>query len=147
MIPTRTGHPFWMHDELSAAPMALDHALAPDAADAAHRDQIAARLLKARRVYLTGCGTAYHAALAGATYLGHLTGGRVYARAIEAFELTHYEEPGPGAEDALIAFSHSGRPAETIATLARARAGGAYCLTVTGDPHSPAAQAADAVLD
>lgn len=146
MVPTRTGHPYWMYDELSAAPTALEHTLAPDTDEAAHRDQIAGRLAGARQVYVTGCGTAFHAALVGAAFLAHMTHGHTRARAIEAFELTHYEEPAPGAEDAVIALSHSGMPTETNAALARARAGGAYCLTVTGNPQSPAAQAADAVL-
>ncbi len=77
MIPTRTGHPFWMHEELQATPAALERALAPDAAVAAHRDAVAARLASCARIYLTGCGTALHAALAGAALLRDLAGNLV----------------------------------------------------------------------
>ena len=147
MIPTRTGHPFWMHEELSATPDALARALEPDPAEVAHRDTIAHKVAGARRVYLTGCGTAYHAALAGASFLRDLTAGAVDAQAVQAFELTHYHRPGPAASDALIVLSHSGQPTATNATLAAARGAGAYCLTITGNPESPAAQAADDVLD
>ena len=147
MIPTRTGHPYWMYEELMATPAALERALAPDEAERAHRAELAARLAAAQRVYVTGCGTAYHAALVGAALLGELSGGQVHARAVEAFELTHYEQPGPGPDDALIALSHSGQPAATRTALERARQGGAYCLTVTGNAESPTARAADAVLN
>jgi glucosamine 6-phosphate synthetase-like amidotransferase/phosphosugar isomerase protein len=147
MIPTRTSHPFWMYEELQATPDALERALTPDAAEVAHRDEVAARLAGCTRVYLTGCGTAFHAALAGAGLLRDLGGTSPAALAVEAFELVHYERQGPGPVDALIALSHSGKPAATREALARAQASGAFCLTITGDPTSPAAQAADAVLD
>jgi glutamine---fructose-6-phosphate transaminase (isomerizing) len=147
MIPTRAGHPFWMYEELQATPAALDRALAPDVAEAAQRDAVAARLASAERICVTGCGTAFHAALVGAALLGDLAGGRVQARGIQAFELTHYERPGLGPTDALIALSHSGQPTATRAALERARAAGSYCVAITGNPQSPAAQAADAVLN
>ena len=47
-----------MYEELTRAPDALAQALAPDETERAHRDAIAARLAAARRVFLTGCGTA-----------------------------------------------------------------------------------------
>lgn len=147
MIATRTEHPFWMYDELMATPAALERALTPSDTEQAHRAALVMRLGQARRFYLTGCGTAYHAALVGAALLGELSDGKLHARAVEAFELAHYEQPGPGPDDALIALSHSGQPAATRAALERARQGGAYCLAVTGNPASPTAQAAHVVLD
>ena len=146
MVPTRATHPFWMHDEMLATPAALDRALA-DTEEQAQRKAIAARLAGARRVVLTGCGTAYHAALAGASFLAKLSGGRIDARAAQAFELAHYTPAPPGPDDVLIVLSHSGKPSASNAALTRARANGAYCVTVTGDAKSPAAQAADAVID
>lgn len=147
MIATRTEHPFWMYDELLATPDALERALTPADAEQAHRADLVRRLQAAKRIYLTGCGTAYHAALVGASLLGALSDGKVHARAVQAFELAHYEQPGPGLDDVLIALSHSGQPTATRAALERARQGGAFCLTVTGNPQSYAAQLADAVLD
>lgn len=147
MIPTRTGHPFWMFEEMLATPAALDAALTPGEAEQQHRAQLGSRLAAARRVYLTGCGTAYHAALVGAALLRDASDGRLDARAAQAFELTYYERPGPMAGDALIVLSHSGKPTATNAALERAKAAGAFILTVTGYPESPAAQAADAILD
>src|SRR5262249_29878875 len=51
------------------------------------------------------------------------------------------------AGDVLVALSHSGQPTATNAALAAAREAGAYRLTITGNPGSPAATSADAVLD
>jgi glutamine---fructose-6-phosphate transaminase (isomerizing) len=147
MIPTRPAHPFWMFDEMQATPEALARALAPDATEASKRQALATRIAAARRVYLTGCGTAYHAALAGAWFLGELSGGRIDARAVQAFELTQYTRPAPGPDDVLVVLSHSGKPTATNAALAQARAAGAFCLAITGDRESPAARDADAVLD
>ena len=146
MVPTRPAHPFWMHDEMEATPAALDRALGDTDAQA-QRQAVAARLASARQVVLTGCGTAYHAALAGASFLAELSGGEIDARAVQAFELAHYTPAPPGPEDALIVLSHSGKPSATNAALVRAHEGGAYCVTVTGDSSSPAAQGADEVID
>lgn len=147
MVPTRTGHPFWMYDEMTAAPGALARLLRPGAAERDHRAALGARVANARRVFLTGCGTAYHAALAGASFFGNFTDGRVDARAVEAFELAHYERTAPGPDDVLIVLSHSGQPSATNAALARARGAGAFCVTVTGNRESLAARNAQAVLD
>ncbi|HEX6122356.1 MAG TPA: SIS domain-containing protein [Ktedonobacterales bacterium] len=147
MVPTRTAHPFWMYDELMATPAALDALLGASEAEQARRAQIAARLAAAQTVYFTGCGTAYHAALVGAALLRAATEGRLDARAAQAFELTHYAQPAPGPQDALVVLSHSGQPSATNAALARAKAAGAYVVTITGAAQSPAAQAADAVLE
>src|SRR5713101_9990602 len=77
MVPSRSHHPFWMYEELVRAPDAVAQVLAPDEIERAHRDAIVARLIAARRVFLTGCGTALHAALAGAALLRDLTDGKV----------------------------------------------------------------------
>jgi glutamine---fructose-6-phosphate transaminase (isomerizing) len=147
MVPSRSHHPFWMYEELVRAPDAVAQVLAPDEIERVHRDAIVARLIAARRVFLTGCGTALHAALAGAALLRDLTDGMVDARAVQAFELANYERGVPAVDDALIVFSHSGKPAATNAALASARKNGAYCVTITGDRESLAARNADAVLD
>ncbi len=147
MVPTRSNHPYWMYEEMTATPDALDHLLAPDEETRGRRAEVAKRLAGARRIYLTGCGTAYHAALVGAAFLRDFTDGAVDARPVQAFELSHYERAAMQAGDALIALSHSGKPLETNAALAAAHEAGAYCVTVTGFLDSPAAKSADAVLD
>ncbi len=147
MMPSRSAHPYWMYEEITATPAALDRALNPDATGREQSAALGRRLAEARRVVLTGCGTAYHAALVGASFLRDFTDGRVDARAIEAFELAHYEQPAPGPGDVLIVLSHSGKPTATNAALSRARAEGAYCATVTGSRESPAGQNAQTVIE
>lgn len=147
MIPTRSQHPFLMHDELMLAPEAIERYLHADEVVQAQRSALAARIAAARRVWLTGCGTAYHAALAGRSLLDDLSKGALDARAVEAFELAHYEHNFSGPADMLVALSHSGRPTATNDALTRANSTGAYCVTITGFSGSPAALAADAVLD
>jgi glucosamine--fructose-6-phosphate aminotransferase (isomerizing) len=136
-----------MYEEITATPAALDRALNPDETERQHRAALGRRLAEARRVCFTGCGTAYHAALVGAAFLGDFTAGRVDARAAEAFELANYERATLGPEDVLVVLSHSGRPAATNAALARARSTGAYCVTVTGNRESLAARNAHMVID
>ena len=147
MIPTRPAHPFWMYEEMMATPAALDRVLNADDTARELRAAAGARLAAARRVYLTGCGTAYHAALAGAAFLRDFTNGQVDARAVQAFELAHYERPGPGPEDVVLVLSQSGKPTASNDALARARANGAYCVAITGDRESLAARNAQIVLD
>ncbi len=147
MIPTRPAHPFWMYEEMMATPAALTRVLNPDDTEREQRAAVGARLAAARRVYVTGCGTAYHAALAGAAFLRDFTNGQVDARAVQAFELAHYERPGVGPEDVLLVLSQSGKPTATNDALARARANGAHCVTITGDRESLAARNAQIVLD
>lgn len=147
MAPTRSRHPFWMYEELLQTPAALDVLLTPDAAARRHRAALGQRLAGARRVYLTGCGTAYHAALVGRSLLSDFTDGHVDARAVQAFELASYERDAPARDDMLIVLSHSGKPSASNAALARARSDGAFCLTITGDSDSLAARNAQALLD
>lgn len=147
MAPTRSNHPFWMYEELLATPGALESLLNPDETERRHRAALGARLSGARRVYLTGCGTAYHAALVGRSLLSDFTDGYVDARAVQAFELASYERDAPGRDDVLIVLSHSGKPTASNAALARARSAGAFCLTVTGSRDSLAARNAHAILD
>lgn len=147
MVPTRSAHPFWMYDEMHATPDALDSLLIPDETARRHRAALGARLASVRRVYLTGCGTAYHAALVGRSFLSDFTDGHIDARAVQAFELASYERDAPSHDDMLVVLSHSGKPTASNAALARARAAGAFCLTITGNSDSLAARNAQAVLD
>ncbi len=141
-IPVRPGHPYCMYDEILAQPEATARLLA---ADHQQRDELAALLAGKTRLFLTGCGTALHAALAGEYLLRWLTGGQRGCRAFQAFELAEYG-PSMDSNTALIVLSHSGTATATIRALERARRDGALCLTITAFPESPAAADADATL-
>ena len=141
-IPVRPGHPYCMYDEMLAQPDATAQFLA---ADSQQRDDLAKILAGKTRLFLTGCGTALHAALAGEYLLRWLTAGRRGTRAFQAFELADY---GPRMDDttALIVLSHSGTATASIRALDQGKRDGAFCLTITAFPATPAAAAADAIL-
>ncbi len=141
-IPVRPGHPYCMYHEMLAQPEAAARLLA---ADQQQRDELAALLADKTRLFLTGCGTALHAALAGEYLLRWLTAGRRGTRAFQAFELAEYG-PTMDSHTALIVLSHSGTATATIRALEKGKREGAFCLTVTAYPESPAAAAADAIV-
>ncbi len=158
----RTGHPYYMYDELHAQPQAMD-AVLQDGAD--QREHIAKELagthsaadvivgpgflapaLPGRgRVWLAGCGTAYHAALTGAEWLRRLTHEVVDVVALPSFEFTHYEVT-PRAHDAMLALSHTGTASATVAAAAAAKRAGIFTVAITGTPGSPIAQTADEAI-
>jgi glucosamine--fructose-6-phosphate aminotransferase (isomerizing) len=140
-IPVRPGHPYCMYDEILAQPEATERLLA---AENQQRDELAKLLASKTRIFLTGCGTALHAALAGEHLLHWLTDGRRSVRAFQAFEFTEYG-PALDSETALIALSHSGTATATLRALEKGKREGAFCLTITAYPESQAARAADAI--
>jgi glutamine---fructose-6-phosphate transaminase (isomerizing) len=137
----RSAHPYFMYEEVHEQPEAWRVAI--ERGEAAVPDW--APLLRGkRRLYLTGCGTSFHAAVVAEYWLRTL-GVAPDARAVEAFELTtgsySYRPP-----TAVIAFSQGGSKGMTVAAVEKAKAAGATVLTVTGNPDSPLAKTADAVL-
>ena len=141
-IPVRPGHPYCMYDEMLAQPAATAAMLA---ADHERREALAGILAGKSRLFLTGCGTALHAALAGEHLLRHFTRGRRGTRAFQAFELSEYG-PSLDSNTALIVLSYSGTATASIRAVEKAKQEGAFTLTITAYPESPAATAADAIL-
>lgn len=157
----RTGHPYYMYDEMHAQPEAMRAALA---ADDAQRDHIARELASTHhisdaiidqafllpsfvgrgRIYLTGCGTAHHAALTGADWFRRISQSVLEVYAVQAFEFTRYQPSGPRMHDALLALSHSGIASATVAAAQRAKnEEGMYTIALTGVPGSAVTQASD----
>src|SRR3989454_12019133 len=98
-----------------------------------HGDAIAAAAARLRaldQVLLTGVGTSWHAALVGELLFARLGGLGHRARAFHAFELARYW-PEP-ERTGVIGVSHRGTNRDTLAALARARAGGGIGVAVTG---------------
>ena len=85
------------------------------------------RLPDGSRVLFTGCGTSYHAALAG-------------GRAMQALELV---VGGPGDADVLVAVSHEG---ESALTLEAVQAFPGETWAITGAAESPIPRACDHVV-
>ena len=94
-----------------------------EAADAA-----AERLRPARRVFLVGIGTSYHAALAGEWMLRWVG---VDARAVMSPDFADYGSCYPvGPDDGVIVLAHSGTKSATSRSLARALGAGAQVVSV-----------------
>ena len=135
----RERHPFHMYEEIRAQPQAIARSLS---LWEEQRDRIRDAVVRARRVWVTGCGTSYHAALTGAWFLRAFSEGAVDARALEAYELSAYP-PRITGDDVIIAVSHSG----TTDTTARAISGSsAMTIAVTGFPDSLVGRAAKLIL-
>jgi glucosamine--fructose-6-phosphate aminotransferase (isomerizing) len=139
--PARTGHPYYMHDAIYAQPGALRLVTRGqgEAIEAA-----AARLAGMDRVFLSGIGTSWHAALVGELLFAH--GGRLghRARAFHSFEFKGYW-PDPDARTGVVVVSHRGSKRYSLEALAKAKAGGGVGVAITGKGHDGLA-AADHVL-
>ena len=103
----------------------------------------AADMASFRRIVLTGCGIAYHAAVAGKYVIESLC--RVPVEAELASEL-RYRDPIVGADTLLIAVSQSGETADTIAAMRECASRGARVLAIVNVVGSTVARLADAVL-
>jgi glucosamine 6-phosphate synthetase-like amidotransferase/phosphosugar isomerase protein len=136
----RDGHPYFMHDELHEQPAALRQAIAAGRSAAAQWS----RHLPGRRIYLTGCGTSFHAAMTAEYWLRVLRLAH-FAQAVEAFELATggYRF---GDDSLVVAFSQSGAKGATVAAIQLAREQGATILAVSGHTDRALAHAADEVL-
>lgn len=133
----RDQHPYHMYNEIKAQPQAVARSLAlsshltEEARDA---------LARARRVYLTGCGTSFHAARAGAEMIRTFTDGALEVQAIQAYEFVTYL-PELKPEDAVVALTHSGVTKMTLRAIARANESRASSIVITGFADSAAGKA------
>jgi glucosamine--fructose-6-phosphate aminotransferase (isomerizing) len=142
MLPdVRHAHPYYMYDEMIAQPTYLRQLLARRT----EVEPVAAALADRRRILLTGCGTSFHAAMAGAAIAQQFFGAQTRAQAVPAFELiSHRWEPGP--DDAVVAFTHAGDTPMTLEALKRARVAGSSTVTITGFPESRATRDVDHIV-
>ena len=95
----------------------------------------ATAIRRVRHVYLTGIGSSWHAAL-NAGSLFHRAGFTVQMR--DAAELLHWDTVPQ--QSAIIAISRSGRSAEIVKLLSKARRNGVIVIGVTAVGDGPLAQ-------
>jgi glutamine---fructose-6-phosphate transaminase (isomerizing) len=103
--------------------------------------QFSRQLLHARRIILTGQGTAWHAGLLGDYLLEDLA--KVVAECTYASEF-RYRNPIVEEGTVLVAISQSGETADTLAALREGRDKGALCLGVVNSVGSTIARETDA---
>ncbi|MDX1430965.1 MAG: SIS domain-containing protein [Gammaproteobacteria bacterium] len=113
-----------MYRTMHGQPEALRRVLAEGWSGAG---QAADMLVGARRVYVVGIGTSYHAALTGAWLL---RAAGADARAVHSFDFAHYPECLPvGAADAVIVMAHTGIKQFSSRAMERATEAGATVLS------------------
>ena len=88
-------------------------------------DAVVEKIRKARHVYYVGCGTSYHAALAGAIYGSQLAG--VAVNAVVAPQFTAQYAPAISHEDAGLFVSQSGETKDVLNALQSAEKMGMTC--------------------
>lgn len=96
-----------------------------------------------KKIVLTGCGTAYHAALCGARIIGEASGADC-----EVFVGSEFYNALPKLSKRTLAIfiSQSGETADTLAALHTAVNSGATTLAIVNAEHSTLAKSADMVL-
>jgi glucosamine 6-phosphate synthetase-like amidotransferase/phosphosugar isomerase protein len=137
----RSKPPYHMVEEIRAQPEAVARSLQL----AEEQGSALAVMARARRVFLTGCGTSFHAAQAGAHFLQASSQGKVDARSVQAYELVTYL-PGLRPDDVVIAVSHSGNTHMTVRAVQRAQRCGAETIVITGFPDSEGGRLARQVV-
>lgn len=99
------------------------------------------KIRNAKRLILLGCGTAWHAGLAGEYMLERLAKIPVEVEYASEFR---YRNPIISADDVVIAISQSGETADTLAALREAKLKGATILGVVNVVGSTIARSTDA---
>jgi glucosamine--fructose-6-phosphate aminotransferase (isomerizing) len=84
------------------------------------------KIMKARQIYLIGCGTSFHACLAGAVYFAQLAGKAVIP--VLAPQFIPQYLPAVGPEDVGIFVSQSGETKDVLNALLAARETGMTCF-------------------
>lgn len=97
------------------------------------------------RVYLTGCGDSYFAALAARLFYDRYVG--LPVEPVEGMEFSRYVAPYTVMEDALVVvISNSGRVSRTVEAALQSRRRGATTIAATAYADRPLAQEADGVI-
>lgn len=142
----KDGFETFMLKEIHEQPSALAATLRQTRATVAgaQNNSIGLEPLRAlRRIIIVGCGTSYHAGLAGRMAMERWA--RIPVEVDVASEF-RYRDPIVEPGTLVLGISQSGETADTLAAMRLARAQGATVLAVTNAPGSQAAREADAVL-
>ncbi len=106
---------------------------------------VASRLLAAKRIYLTACGTSFHACQVGEFALRWALPSSIAITALQAFEFRGYP-PSLGKDCVVISPTHSGETKATNEALTLATRAGAHTIVITMAPDSSAARLGGDVL-
>jgi glucosamine--fructose-6-phosphate aminotransferase (isomerizing) len=143
----RGGHPHFMIKEIHEQPSAVTETLSGRLGDDgsvtledADIEQVTGHLEK---IWVTACGTAYHAGLVGKEIFERVL--RVPVEVVYAHEL-RYRNPLIGDDTLTIAISQSGETADTLAAADLAQSMGSRVLALTNVVGSTLCRSADDIL-
>ncbi len=141
------GYPHFMLKEIHEQPESLRNAmrgrLQPESGTAKLGGLLPVedKLLKARRLVITSCGTSWHAALAGKYMLEQIA--RVPVEVDYASEFRS-RNPIVGSDDVVVVISQSGETADTLGALREAKGRGATVVGIVNVVGSTIARETDA---
>ncbi len=95
------------------------------------------------KIFITACGTAYHAGLVGKTLIERIA--RVPVEVMVASEF-RYADPLVGPDDVVLAISQSGETADTLAAMEEGRRKGALLWSIVNAIGSQAMRIADGYI-
>lgn len=134
------GYPHYMLKELWEAPSTVKNTISAIRERSA---SIKEALSGADKIVLTGCGTAYHAAMLGKRYLEEIAG--ICAEVEYAGEL-RYNSNIITERTALVTVTQSGETADTVEAARLFKSMGAKVFAVTNSMHSAITRIADVVV-
>lgn len=139
----RNEHPYFMYDAIMLQPEAIQETLRRHSAEA---QELAATIVRKRRVYLVGIGTSWHAAVVAQHWFRRFSEGRLEVQAWHSFEFCAYP-PRLSEDDVVIVISHRGTKTFSYLALEMARSNGPYTIAITANDPGPRIRVADAVLN
>ena len=143
----KAGFPHFMLKEISEEPEAVENAfrgrLLKDQGSVklGGLDNVATRLNKTEKLFLIGCGTAYHAAMVGEYIIEENAGLSVE---IDVGSEFRYRKPILSKNDAAVFISQSGETADTLGALREAKQKGILTIGITNVVGSTQARETDA---
>ncbi|GHU44569.1 hypothetical protein FACS1894190_16060 [Spirochaetia bacterium] len=144
------GYPHFMLKEIDEQPKALTDTLRPRIKINNNKSSIDFDDIKldkswvrSKRIVITACGTAYHAAVIGKYAFEHFA--RIHTEVDIASEY-RYRNPICDKDDIFIVISQSGETADTLAAMRLAKKNGARILAITNTVGSTLSREADLVL-
>lgn len=138
----RTNHPFHTYDMIYEVPEAIKQTLL-SISEKAH--STIEKVRERDRIYFTGCGTAFFAALLGSEILSLSRKLGLQSFPVPALELQSYEH-FIDRSCAVIGVSHSGITKTTVDALAYAKRNGAFSTGITHFENRPISSVVDETL-
>lgn len=132
-----------IHEEPSAITATIHPRISGGLPDFSEEGLDENRLRNARRIFIVGCGTAYHAGLIGKYAIEKAARIPVSVEIASEFR---YSDPILSSDDVVIAVSQSGETADTLAAVRLANERGAYTVGIVNVVASTIANTVDTVI-